>query len=181
MSLQPLTISTLRPFPLPKKLGTLPADVVSSLASLYELTKGFVMSLQTYKDHEEAVLRAIEKSVDSLNRIIELLDECAARTEQICALAKQLDLLYQEFLSLETYQYQLLSANYSTNTLKARFEKRTKEFDAKSIAVARSRRLDALASDLLLFLHTFKDARKEYHLRREKLNRWDEERVSRLI
>lgn len=183
MSIQPLTLKKLNPFPLPKELATLPANLIDQLSSLYELTKGFVLSLETYKTHEKELLDVVNKNISTVNDILVLLGEYEARSESIACLIRQLEQLYKEFLALETRQFQLLSANYNTNVLRAKLEKLAQECDANSSALARSymQTNDSLANDLLLFLHTFKDSRKEYHIKREKLYRWDEERVAGLL
>lgn len=183
MNVRPLTLTQLKPFPLPKELRNLPHDVLQLFVSLYDLTKGYVLSLQTYKDHENEVVRAIDHNIQTLNRIITLLKEYNLHADTILALAKDLERLYREFLVLETQQYQLLSTNYNASVLKKKFERLTDECDARTVVMARSylRSDDVLANDLLLFLHNFKDSRKEYHMRKEKLNRWDEERISGLL
>lgn len=183
MPIQPITIEKLKPFPLPKELATLPSSLIDQLSSLYELTTGFVTSLETYKTHEQEVVDAVNKNISTINDIVDLLSEYETRSEVIAGLIKQLEQLYKEFLALETRQFQLLSANYNTNVLRTKLEKLAKESDANSSLLARSymQTKDSLANDLLLFLHTFKDSRKEYHLRRERLYRWEEERVAGLL
>lgn len=182
-TVKPLTIAQLKPFPLPKEVRDLPPEIFQQLISLYDLIKGYVLSLQTYKDHEHSLVKAIDHNVQTLNRILVLLEEYNAHSDTILALAKDLERLYREFLILETQQYQLLSTNYNIEVLKKKYERLIDECDADSVARARSyvQEDDVLANKLLLFLHTFKDARKEYHIRKEKLNRWDEERIGGLM
>lgn len=180
-TIPPLTIGKLRPFPLPKELVNLPSTVIEQLSSLYELTQGFVLSLETYHNHEKEVFRAIDDNVNTLNRIIDLLHEYCARADQIAEHVEQMETLYREFLSLETQQYQLLSGNFNTDLLKVRFEKLVQELDQKSLVVARSFQLELSLAGLLRFLQEFKDTRKGYHMRKEKLNRWEEERIGGLF
>lgn len=180
----PLTLESLKPFPLPKELGNLPPNVLDQLSSLYELTKGFVLSLETYSSHEQAILRVIAKSVNALNLIVDLLAKYTAKADQITLLAKQLELLYKEFQRLETVQFQLLSSNYNTSTLKVKMERLAREADAETVALARpylSQTYLAPDHDLLLFLQEFRKARKLCHMRLEKLSRWSEERIAGLM
>lgn len=183
MTIQPLSLEQLRPFPLPKELANLPANLIDQLSSLHDLAKGFVLSLETYNTYEQEVFDAVNKNIATVNDIIALLEEYRTRSDRIAGLIRQLEQLYKEFLALETRQFQLLSANFNTNVLRAKLEKLTKECDANSSALARSylQTNVSLSNDLLLFLHDFKDARKEYHIKREKLYRWDEERVAGLL
>ncbi|WPK25370.1 hypothetical protein PUMCH_002682 [Australozyma saopauloensis] len=180
-TLQPLNINQLQPFPLLKELSALPSHLLNQFAALYELTKGYVVSLDTYGSHQQDIVNRINENVDLLNRILELISDYNACSQQISRLAQRLELLYRQFLELETAQYQLLSSNYNTNVLKSKFERFARGSDATSSSMAKSYATTGAERDLLQFLREFKDSRKEYHMQREKLNRWEEERVSGLF
>lgn len=175
---QPLNIELLRPFPLPRTLEALPAHILQELSSHYELVKGYTKLLQTYQDLETQLRSTVQTQISTLNKIIVLLDDYNENSAAISANIKKMELLYKEFMNYETYQYQLMSSNFNQNVLKLKYSKLVSASDAASLEVIKSHQNSDNFSSLL---QQFRQSRKEYHLLKEKLNRWDEERISGLI
>ena len=177
--LQPLSIEQLRPFPLEKSLQSLPQKFQDEFASLYELVKGYTRNLEAYRALEEQARQAIKDTTATINSISAVLEEYNRNSDTIVKQMGKLDALYKEFLTLETLQYQLLSTNYDQSFLKIKYAKLVKEGDTQSDEILDDYRNSG--GDMSSFLLRFKDSRKVYHGRREKLNRWEEDRVSGFI
>lgn len=178
--LQHLTLRQLEPFPLPKNLAVLPALFLEEFSLLYELVKGYVKSLTTYTQFEAELTSALDKSIEMLNKIIATLAEYQQVGPAMADQVKKIEKLYEEFTNLETYQYQLLSSNYNQNLLRSKYSKLAAASDDEATQIIKNYRGNS-EEDLQTFLLRFKDSRKAYHLRREKLSRWEEERVSGFI
>ncbi|KAM9904716.1 hypothetical protein OXX69_007459 [Metschnikowia pulcherrima] len=177
--LQPLSIEELRPFPLEKSLQSLPQKFQDEFASSYELVKGYTRNLEAYRALEEQARQAIKDTITTINSISAVLEEYERNSDTIARQVGKLDALYKEFLTLETLQYQLLSTNYDQSFLKIKYAKLVAESDTQSGEILDDYRNSG--GDMSSFLLRFKDSRKAYHGRREKLNRWEENRVSGFI
>ncbi|OBA23472.1 hypothetical protein METBIDRAFT_35497 [Metschnikowia bicuspidata var. bicuspidata NRRL YB-4993] len=173
---QAFTLEALQPFPLEKSLQSLPQQFRDEFASLYELVKGYVRNLKLYQDLEKQLRDAVNDTISTINSIIRLLEEYESHAAIISEKAERLDRLYKDFLTLETLQYQLLSSNFDQTFLKAKFRNLVASSDMKSGEIIGSYKENG--GDMTQFLLDFKNSRKLYHARREKLHRWDEERVS---
>lgn len=178
---QPLNIELLKAFPLPRTLEALPPHILQDFAKQYELVKGYVKLLPSYQQLETDLRTVVQAQVDTLNEVIGLLDEYRKNSNAISDNLKKMEQLYQEFLNYETYQYQLMSSNFNQNFLKLKFSKLASASNQESVDVVRSYRNDPEEKSLAAFLQQFRQSRKQYHLLKEKLNRWDEERISGLI
>lgn len=170
-----LPMLELNPLPVPKQLESLPRKFADEFLSSYEIIQGFVKSTSSYATAQQEALQLIDATIAVINSIIELLAQYEENTELIKGNAKRIDSLYKRFLDLETVQYQLLSANYDQNFLRLKLEKAANKIGVDSRSIAQERKSD---DDLQTFLTRFKSTRKQYHSRREKLNRWNEERIS---
>ncbi|KAM9921715.1 hypothetical protein OXX59_006327 [Metschnikowia pulcherrima] len=177
--LQPLSIEQLRPFPLEKSLQSLPQKFQDEFASSYELVKGYTRNLEAYRALEEQARQAINDTLATINSISVVLEEYERNSDTIVKQVEKLDALYKEFLTLETLQYQLLSSNYDQSFLKIKYAKLVAESDRQSDEIVDGYRNSG--GDMSSFLLRFKDSRKAYHGRKEKLNRWEEDRVSGFI
>ncbi|GEQ69706.1 hypothetical protein JCM33374_g3380 [Metschnikowia sp. JCM 33374] len=177
--LQSLTIEKLNPFPLDKALQSLPERFRDEFSSSYDLVKGYTKSLVQYRALEDQARLSINESITTINKISALLDEYEKNSATIAQQAAKTDLLYKEFITLETLQYQLISSNYNSGFLKTKFSKLTEASDRQSTGIIGEYRKNG--GDMSEFLLKFKDSRKTYHGRREKLNRWSEDRVSGFI
>lgn len=178
--LQSTTIDTLTPFPLPKQLENLPPQLLADFSLLYELVRGFTLLLPQYAEAESKVVEAINVQVGVINEIIVLLEDYDSQSKQIAHLLKMMDELYREFLNLETYQFQLLTSNFNQNFLRLKLTKLATESDNEAAQLIRNHK-NANEADLTTLLQQFKEKRKHYHVRKEKLNRWEEDRVSGFI
>lgn len=176
---QPLTIALLHAFPLPRTLEVLPPHVLQDFSRQYDLVKGYIKQLDAYTQTETNLRNIIHEQISTINKIIGLLDAYEKNSSAIASAISKMNELYKEFLNYETYQYQLLSSNFNQNFLKLKFSKLTSASDEESMNAVKEYRN---SGDLLLtFLQDFRQKRKLYHLLKEKLNRWDEERISGLI
>ncbi|KAI3405657.2 hypothetical protein KGF56_001675 [Candida oxycetoniae] len=176
-----LKLETLEPFPLPNKLSSLPNSQFSEFTENRQLITGYISQLNNYKtklDEIKTTLAEISQAIlktQIRDYLIPRYQELILHiTEQISKLTQ----LYNEFLNLETIQYQLLSSTFNLDTLKLKFKKMIEKNDSESIDIARG--FDGGGSDdanMVKMLSEFRKSRKLYHFRKEKLNRWQEERV----
>lgn len=179
-----LTPESLQALPLPKVLESLPINVLTEFAQLTDLVEGYMKGLPRYQEYCALLIKQLEEQIDKLKHINQDLTEYEATKEQIKEHINQLEALCQEFLNLQTYQYQLLTSNFNQNFLRQKLANMNQETDEKSRLIVRNLRtllkedFDSSASDLL---NEFRSSRKTYHLRKEKLYRWNEERVSGFI
>lgn len=178
--LQRVTIDTLKPFPLPKLLENLPPQLLADFSLLYELVRGFTLQLPQYTEADAKVIKAISQQVGLINEIITLLQKYGSESSRISLLLKTIDKLYREFLNLETYQFQLLTSNFNQNFLRLKFTKLVGEADRQAVEYVRNHK-NTNEVDITTLLHNFKEQRKQYHVGKEKLNRWEEDRVSGFI
>lgn len=180
LELQPLDIQRLKPFPLSRNLSVLPLQFLQEFLKLYDLVKGYAKSLTTYKEYDERLATTVNDLVEKLNGVIRLLEDYEKLGPTMAEQIKTIENLYEEFTSFEVFQYQLLSSNYNQNLLKLKFSKLTNQSDIASVSLVKDYRKNP-EQDILYFLQDFKKSRKTYHVRKEKLNRWDEERISGFI
>ncbi|KAL7662859.1 VPS37 C-terminal domain-containing protein [[Candida] zeylanoides] len=178
-SISPLRIEDLRPLPL-SHLSVLPRPLLREFCKSHELVAGYIRSLPAHRTHTAAVNDELTRQVNLLNECVALLaryNEISARiSEQVSALQS----IHHEWINLETIQYQLLSSNFNSETLKRKFKKLVNDADATSAQSVQQYR-NASDVELADFARQFKERRKLYHGRLEKLNRWNEERVTGFV
>lgn len=167
-----LSLPQLNPFPLPKQLEALPPQLLEAFTQLYELVRGYVQQLPSYEEKKREIVNTVGTLIDHINSITQSLESYSATRTVIEGQIHQLQKLYQEFVNLETIQYQLLSSNFNQDLLRRKFHKLVDASHTESL------RLCQPSDNIEQSLRKFKEARVTYHLRKEKLNRWDEERVS---
>lgn len=182
--IEPLTLKTLEPFPLPKYLDSLPVSIIEQFTQLHSLVLGYIKQLPAYDKSNETILETLNWQITKLNEISRILKTYNATGTVIKEKIAKLNSLYSEFINLETYQYQLLSSNFNQEFLKNKFHKVIVENDQESKELVKkfkgssSNDFENLLNNLI---KDFRSSRKTYHLRKEKLNRWNEERVSGFI
>lgn len=180
--IQPLAIGQLQAFPLPKYLDSLPHKTLNEFSQLYELVRGYIKGLEGYKIYKESVVTRINDQIAQLNQIIVLLESYSATSKKIDENLATVNRLYNEFINLETIQYQLLSSNFDVGFLKQKYAGLVRESDQKLVDFIKAFPGKAAGEDeTALFLRQFREERKTYHMRREKLHRWNEERVGGFI
>ncbi|KAG7664941.1 uncharacterized protein J8A68_001527 [[Candida] subhashii] len=178
-----LSINELKPLPLPKNLELLPNRSFEEFVNDKELVQGYVKQLDTYKKEQEELLKQLS-TIDHLlsNEISQLIKNYKEVTNKILQQIQSIQIIYQEFLNLETYQYQMLSSNYNQQTLKNKFKLLIEQNNQESLQLIKqletSSKPELNESEFAQFIDDFRSSRKEYHYRKEKLNRWNEERVS---
>lgn len=181
-TLQPLTIGQLQAFPLPKYLDSLPQKTLNEFSQLYDLIKGYIKGLEGYKIYNNTVISKLDDQVAQLNQIIVLLESYSATSKQIDENIKVVNQLYNEFINLETIQYQLLSSNFDVGFLKQKYAGLVRENDQKLLELVKGfSGKTADEDETALFLRQFRAERKKFHVRREKLHRWNEERVGGFV
>lgn len=77
----------------------------------------------------------------------------------------------------------LSSSNFNQDNLKAKFKKLIEENNQESLDIVKNFNDRSHGSEISdesfgTMIENFKNSRKLYHFRKEKLNRWEEERVS---
>ncbi|CAK9437948.1 uncharacterized protein LODBEIA_P23260 [Lodderomyces beijingensis] len=182
----PLTLETLAPFPLPPKLNSLPSTQFTQFTTNPELISSYIHTLQAYRRQ----ISTLTSSLSTLTHVLqsEVRDSLILKYEQLISKIQdqlgQLQQLFQEFVNLETIQYQLLSANFNSDLLKLKYRKMVERLNDVSIEIASGATRGGAGGgddEVGRMLERFRDSRKVYHLQREKLNRWEEERVSGFI
>ena len=182
--IESLTIERLKPFPLPRQLVALPQTALEEFCSLYELVQGYIKGLPAARTFNSEIEEKLDWQIRSLNEVIELLDDYKSTGEIIRKKIAQLLALYEEFVNLETSQYQLLTTNFDREVLTGKFKKTVADKEKASEEKQAKVALAAFGGDEKHFtesLKEFRASRKDYHLLKEKMNRWNEERVSGFI
>lgn len=182
--IQPLTLKTLEAFPLPKYLDSLPVSIIEQFIQLHSLILGYIKQLPAYQKWNETIIETLNWQITNLNEISSILKTYNGTGTLIKEKMAKLNSLYSEFINLETYQYQLLSSNFNQEFLKNKFHKVIVENDQESKKLVKEFKGSSSDDFENLFNNLIKDfrsSRKTYHLRKEKLNRWNEERVSGFI
>lgn len=183
----PLTIETLNPFPLPKNLENLPPSTLNEFIQLYDLVSGYIKSLESFTVYQNSLLDQLNQQISKLNEIIEIFKEYEKTSELINKQIITINTTFNEFVNLETYQYQLLSSNFNQDFLKKKFIRVIEENNEHSnelISDFKSKSSNGKSindEEFHDFILRLRNDRKTYHLRKEKLNRWNEERVSGFI
>ncbi|CAH2351567.1 hypothetical protein CLIB1423_04S00958 [[Candida] railenensis] len=176
------SVEELKPFPLPKQLSTLPEHVLREFSQSYELVNGYVQSLPQFKGYQEVVVQELNQQIHKINVCCELLNEYSEVAERIKNQTQSLNSSYGEWTNLETIQYQLLSANFNQESLKKKFEKHLNETNQQSYdEIKKFKNSSQSESDFADFVENFRKQRKTYHSKKEKMNRWNEERVTGFV
>ena len=182
--IQPLTLNELEPFPLPKYLDSLPVTIIEQFVEQHNLILGYIKQLPAYQKTNDTVIEALNWQITKLNEISSILETYTITGLRIKDQIAKLNSIYSEFINMETYQYQLLSSNFNPEFLKNKFHKVIMDNDRESKELVK--KLKQGSSGVFVnsfdnFIKDFRSNRKAYHLRKEKLNRWNEERVSGFI
>lgn len=187
---EPLSTELLKALPLPRHLEVLPPKLLEEFASLPDLLRGYIKSLRAYQETQKTVSEIRAYQQKAFDNILRILDEYESTGNSIRQKLAELEVLYLQFLSLQTTQYQLLAANFSRELLQRKYSAVMHQTDAESRSLAHdlslttSVPLDSLTlGDGLLAarMAQFTAKRAVYHKRREKLLRWDEDRVTGFI
>lgn len=180
----PITLEQLQVFPLPRSIELLPEAIIFEFARTAELLNGHLQSLSSYKTFSQEVVDRVETIIETYEKTIELIGEYDALAVHIKSQLTELQQLYRDFTNSQVIQYQLLANNYNLDYLiKVKFKNIIDLNSNESIDLVKQFHRDVDSSDkfeldLNKFVSDFKTSRSQYHLRKEKLNRWNEERVS---
>ncbi|MCH0629354.1 vacuolar protein sorting family 37 protein [Kocuria palustris] len=158
--------------PLPTSITDLPNPQLEELLANPELVKGYVQlsdSFQQYLDQYATTIAADNTKLQQIKQLIEQYDHVGQSIREKLAELQRLNL---EFSSLQVIQYQLL-VRYSNELLVKKYGDLVESLDRQL------RQLVSEASDELdpKFLAEFRQARKQYHLHRERWARCQEDRV----
>ncbi|KAK6465392.1 hypothetical protein DFJ63DRAFT_310488 [Scheffersomyces coipomensis] len=189
--IEPFKIDQLQPFPLPKSLEGLPNANFEQFINNEELIKGYIKDLETYKTHQDTIVDRLSQLQGVIKQEIldQLLTQYINQIQIIKNQLKSIHQIYQDFLNLETYQYQLLSSNFNQDYLiKNKFTKLIESNKEDSMQIIKKFGSKNTGDDSNIdegefneLIGKFKQSRQLYHLRKEKLNRFNEERVSGFI
>ncbi|RLV94124.1 hypothetical protein JA1_001912 [Spathaspora sp. JA1] len=170
--LNPLQDSELNALPLPKTLELLPNSNFKEFVENKQLIQGYIKQLEAYKLHQTKLLKKLS-TVDVLlsKDITELIEQYQQLIVKISQQIQNISIIYQEFVNLETIQYQLLSSNFNSENLKHKFAKLIEDEQKYQIGDVKDE------GEFSEFIDQFRANRRIYHYRKEKLNRWNEERV----
>ncbi|EMG46218.1 hypothetical protein SBY92_000949 [Candida maltosa Xu316] len=181
--IKPITFEELQAFPLPKHLEALPTANFQQFTENKELLQSYIKQLDTYQSKQQEIVNQLNQLDDFLENVVckKLMNEYEELIEKINQQIKSINIIYQEFINLETYQYQLLSSNYNQDNLKLKFKKLIEENNQESLNIVKKFHEKAGENsdeNFSTMIENFKNSRKLYHYRKEKLYRWEEERVS---
>lgn len=180
-TVQTPTVEELKPFPLPKQLDSLPKKTFDEFVNDKVLIQGYIHQLETYKlELNELQERAAQISLLLQSEIKNILiPQYQEVSNNINQRIKTLTQLHNEFLNLETIQYQTMSSTFNEELLKHKFKKLIEKNNEESRDLVKNFNSSEFTEDQLAdTLEQFKQSRKTYHFRKEKLNRWEEQRVS---
>ncbi|CAH6722583.1 hypothetical protein CLIB1444_10S01728 [[Candida] jaroonii] len=172
--IQPLIIKLSQ---LPHDLAVLPDHIITKLYEDIELLTSFVKSLPEYEQFNDKVIGKLNDQISKLNDILVIFEKYQSVSKEIEDKTNKLNLIHREFLDLETIQYKLLSSNFNQDYQKLKFQKLINKSHENSLKLVESINYNEFDS----FLKSFKSSRKVYHLRMEKMNRWNEERITGFV
>jgi len=180
-----VSIEELHAFPLPKALESLPPSVFQQFLESKDLLQGYLKQLKAYQEKQLEIIDQLGELDNILENVIhkQLIKDYAALVDKINQQIKSINIIYQEFLNLETYQYQLLSNNFNQDILKLKFKKLLEKTNQDSLNIVKNyhEKGESTDDDFNNMIENFKESRKLYHSRKEKLYRWEEERVSGFV
>ncbi|CCE73192.1 Piso0_000216 [Millerozyma farinosa CBS 7064] len=187
---KPLSTESLKALPLPRQLDILPPKLLEEFSSSPDLLRGYIKSLPAYQETQKAVSEIRTDQQKAFDSILQILDEYESTGNNIKQKLAELEALYPQFLSLQTTQYQLLAANFSRELLQRKYSALMRQTDAESRSLAHDLSSSGAGSSdystsddgsLAARVAQFTGKRAEYHKRREKLFRWNEDRVAGFI
>lgn len=173
------TVSLLQS-PISLDIKNLPDEYQEYLFRNDDLLVGYILSLHRYSELENSLLESLEHLTQMIQQIQVMFHDYRSVTDRIQDQVHLLDNAFKEFLSLETYQYQLLASNYHQGSLKQRLKSNIEEYKTRSAGISMEFVNDS-ANSISHVLNNFKNNRKVHHLTQEKLYRWMEERVSGFV
>lgn len=167
-------------------VSDLPDAQVAELSKDDLILRGLAQSGAHYVAAVNMIDESLVNSIQDYEASRKLIDEYRIITTKIKEQVGQIEAQHRDFLALQVAQHQLLLTFSPEFALKAKFKKFVEQSDVESQEVAsRCKTSSADGTDddsiLVLTLSEFRHSRKRFHLRQEKLNRWNEERVSGLV
>lgn len=162
---------------LPQELSVLPDSVVTKLYEDVALLTSFIKDQPDYKQFNDTIIEKMNYQISKLNEILAIFQKYQGISKEIEDKVNKLNLLHHEFLDLETIQYKLLSSNFNQDYQKLKFQKLIDQSHNNSLKLIENINYKEFDS----FLKSFKSSRKVYHLRMEKMNRWNEERITGFV
>ncbi|CAI5758663.1 unnamed protein product [Candida verbasci] len=170
-------------FPLHKQLELLPTNDFKEFIENPELIESYIHQLTKYKEKVEKVQSTLSTLKIILNEEIHqnLITKYQQLTKKINSQISTIRQIYQEFQNLETVQYQLFSSNFNQDFLKYKMKKLIEKTNIESNEFGKKLSKATNENEFNNIINQYKDTRAKYHFRQEKLNRWEEERVSGFI
>ncbi|ODQ82956.1 hypothetical protein BABINDRAFT_164675 [Babjeviella inositovora NRRL Y-12698] len=177
----------INPTPFPKYFSSLPRDSLNELRSEPTLLSGYVKTHPSFTKHEAAHVNLIDEQIAELRSLADRLLALRARYQMLN------DEALPEFVqhraswqSLELEMYRNLE-RFNLNHLKSRMREAIAEANAYSLLMVdavieeHQDKDEMKEKDLQQFLRDYKQTRILYHSRKERSNRWAENRVGGAI
>lgn len=157
-------------------ISALPDTIQRELISTDNLFEGYVFAIPENAKLEESLRTTTRQNLDQLLEIKTLIKRYNELDDDIKQRVQKLDELYKEYLTHETIQYQYLSSNFNQDSLKSKLVRSLAEEQKELLNMLRLSK--ASNDDMTIYvLNDFRSKRKQLHLKREKIYRWNEERV----
>jgi hypothetical protein len=142
------------------------------LKGLYEFTQS---AEDIYKIQRKQALENIDKAKAILHTLESITELRSSTTEKLNN-AKSLE---KEWINQENEMYRSLQP-FSLPALQTRLDIATNEAESVSDTLVNSFLEDSNNSNVGDFVKNYRKERKSFHLRKERLERWKEERVARI-
>lgn len=152
----------------------LPAANLQKLIDDPRLISGYIKQSQQFIQYVESIAATLDEDSSKLLQVQTLIDKYQAISQTITRQLTQILQIYQEFINLQAIQYKLLLI-FNQDYLMKKFERQLEDRAQKS-----HESIDYDDAELT-YIARFRQERKQYHLQKEKLNRWKEERVTGFI
>lgn len=159
------------------QIASLPVEIQKEILKDESLIKGIIGGTEECKEMEGKLQGDIEENIKQLKQVKELMKKYEGIDEKIKKKVQKIDELHKEFMSHETIQYQYLSNNFNGEFLKTKLMKAIK-WDIEEAKMTIKQVKNGDNQEFGDLLEKFKNQRKSVHLKQEKMNRWNEERVS---
>lgn len=171
-TVSPLSAQELNFFPLPKQLESLPTKTFEEFVNNEELIQGYIHQLEAYK----LKLKELQERASQASSLLQseindtLIPQYQDVSNKINQRIKTLTQLHNEFLNLETIQYQTMSSTFNEELLKHKFRKLIERNDEESRDLVKNINSSEVTDEQLVdTLELFKQSRKTYHSKKKNL------------
>lgn len=154
--------------------------VINELAGNTEALTGLAENRSEAEEKSAEQRDRAEKNIAQTQQIKDRLKEIESKREETSSNLESANNKYNDWLSVESEMYRAIQP-FSMPALQADLDYATTESESVSETLAASflDGKDMSVDSVNEFIKSYRKERKTYHLRRERLNRWKEERVGR--